>query len=56
MHRAALNLAPLFTQIDSRREEYLARLIDYVRRPSISAYGEGMHEVEIGRASCRERV
>ncbi len=45
MHRAALNLAPLFTQIDSRREEYLARLIDYVRRPSISAYGEGMHEV-----------
>lgn len=41
----APKLASLFAHIDMHREEYLARLIDYVRRPSISAYGEGMTDV-----------
>lgn len=38
------NLAPLFAHVDAHRAEFLARLIDYVRRPSISAYGEGIAE------------
>ena len=42
---SALNLTPVFAYIDQHRQEFLDRLIDYVRRPSISAYGEGIGEV-----------
>lgn len=38
-------LDEVFAYIDARRDEYLARLSDYVRRPSISAHGEGIAEV-----------
>ena len=31
----------IYTYIDMHRQEYLARLLDYVRRPSISAHGIG---------------
>jgi acetylornithine deacetylase/succinyl-diaminopimelate desuccinylase-like protein len=34
-----------FAEVDARRAEHLARLIDYVRRPSISAHGQGIAEV-----------
>lgn len=39
------NLSDVFTYIDQHREDFLARLIDYVRRPSISAHGTGIGEV-----------
>jgi acetylornithine deacetylase/succinyl-diaminopimelate desuccinylase-like protein len=38
------NLNSIFAHIDANQAEFLARLIDYVRRPSISAYGEGIAE------------
>lgn len=38
-------LDDVFAYIDARREEYLDRLSDYLRRPSISAHGEGIAEV-----------
>jgi acetylornithine deacetylase/succinyl-diaminopimelate desuccinylase-like protein len=34
-----------FAEVDARRDEHLARLIEYVRRPSISAHGQGIAEV-----------
>lgn len=40
----APELSDVFQYIDARRDEYLARLIDYVRRPSISAHGLGIAE------------
>lgn len=40
-----INLSDIFAYIDEHREEFLARLIDYVRRPSISAHGIGIGEV-----------
>jgi acetylornithine deacetylase/succinyl-diaminopimelate desuccinylase-like protein len=39
------DLADIYGYIEARREEHLARLADYVRRPSISAHGVGMAEV-----------
>src|SRR5436190_17943758 len=39
------DLADIFAYVDNHRQVFLARLIDYVRRPSISAYGEGIGEV-----------
>ncbi|MBX0331390.1 M20/M25/M40 family metallo-hydrolase, partial [Oscillochloris sp. ZM17-4] len=38
------DLSDIFAHIDRRREEYLSRLIDYVRQPSISAHGTGIAE------------
>ncbi len=38
------DLSDLFAHIEARRAEYLERLIDYVRRPSISAHGLGIAE------------
>src|SRR4051794_34603092 len=38
-------LAPVFAYIDAHQQEFVERLIDYVRRPSISASGVGMGEV-----------
>ena len=40
-----LALSDLFTYVDDHRETFLQRLIEYLRRPSISAYGEGIAEV-----------
>jgi acetylornithine deacetylase/succinyl-diaminopimelate desuccinylase-like protein len=45
MEYATPDLTEVFAYIDARRQEYLERLIDYVRRPSISAHGEGIGEV-----------
>jgi acetylornithine deacetylase/succinyl-diaminopimelate desuccinylase-like protein len=39
------DLHQVFTHVDQQQERFLARLIDYLRRPSISAYGEGIGEV-----------
>ncbi len=38
-------LAAVFDYVEQRRDDYLARLIDYVKRPSISAHGVGIAEV-----------
>ncbi len=38
------DLADIFAYVDTRREEYLARLLSYVSRPSISAHGVGIAE------------
>jgi acetylornithine deacetylase/succinyl-diaminopimelate desuccinylase-like protein len=39
------DLSDVFAHVDARRDEYLARLFDYLRQPSISAHGEGIGEV-----------
>lgn len=39
------NLNDIFAYIDDYSQTFLSRLIDYLRRPSISAYGEGIGEV-----------
>ncbi|HZC05723.1 MAG TPA: M20/M25/M40 family metallo-hydrolase [Ktedonobacterales bacterium] len=38
------DLTDIFAYVDTRREEYLARLLSYVSRPSISAHGVGIAE------------
>ena len=38
-------LSDVFTHIDTQRESFLHRLIDYVRHPSISAHNIGIKEV-----------
>ena len=38
-------LAAVFTHIDTQRDRFVARLIDYVRHPSISAHNVGIREV-----------
>lgn len=39
------SLDPVFAYIDARSDEYVARLMDYVRHPSISAHNIGIAEV-----------
>jgi acetylornithine deacetylase/succinyl-diaminopimelate desuccinylase-like protein len=39
------NLTDVFAYVDRHRQEFIERLIDYLRRPSISAHGIGMDEV-----------
>lgn len=39
------DLHNIFTYIDDHSEIFLSRLLDYLRYPSISAYGEGIGEV-----------
>ncbi len=39
------DLNDIFAYIDAHSESFLARLVDYLRRPSVSAYGEGIGEV-----------
>jgi acetylornithine deacetylase/succinyl-diaminopimelate desuccinylase-like protein len=41
----APDLKDVFVYVDEHSEIFLSRLIDYLRRPSISAYGEGIAEV-----------
>jgi acetylornithine deacetylase/succinyl-diaminopimelate desuccinylase-like protein len=43
--QGSFDLADVFAYVDNHRQEFLDRLIDYVRRPSISAYGQGIGEV-----------
>lgn len=43
-HLDPLGLADVFAYVDDRRQEYLDRLIAYLRRPSVSAYGLGIDE------------
>lgn len=43
--RLTPDLNDIFAYIDEHAETFLQRLIDYLRRPSISAYGEGIGEV-----------
>jgi hypothetical protein len=38
-------LAPVFEHIEARHDDYVERLIDYVRNPSISAHNIGIREV-----------
>ncbi|MAC78697.1 MAG: peptidase M20 [Rhodobacteraceae bacterium] len=38
-------LTPVFDHIDARHDDYVARLIDYVKTPSISAQNIGIREV-----------
>lgn len=38
------NLADIFAHVDAHRQQWIDQLIDYVRRPSISAHGTGMAE------------
>jgi acetylornithine deacetylase/succinyl-diaminopimelate desuccinylase-like protein len=40
-----LDYAALFAHVEGHRDQYIARLIDYVRHPSISAHGDGMDVV-----------
>ena len=42
---STIDLQRVFSYIDDHQQEYLERLIDYLRHPSISAYGEGIGEV-----------
>ncbi|MBO0794225.1 MAG: M20/M25/M40 family metallo-hydrolase [Ktedonobacteraceae bacterium] len=42
---SAPDLNPVFSYIDTHSQQFLARLIEYLRRPSISAYGEGIDAV-----------
>lgn len=39
------NLSDVFSYIDEHSQDFLSRLMEYLRRPSISAYGEGIGEV-----------
>ncbi|HKV83702.1 MAG TPA: M20/M25/M40 family metallo-hydrolase [Ktedonobacterales bacterium] len=41
----APDLSAVFAYINDHRQQFLDRLMDYLRRPSISAYGEGIAEV-----------
>ncbi len=41
---ASLDLSDVFAYVDAHRDAALARLIDYVRRPSVSAEGLGIAE------------
>jgi len=40
-----IDLSDVFAFIKQHEQDFMARLVDYLRRPSISAYGEGIGEV-----------
>jgi acetylornithine deacetylase/succinyl-diaminopimelate desuccinylase-like protein len=42
---AITDLSDVFAYVDQHQQTFLARLIDYLRHPGISAYGEGISEV-----------
>ena len=50
------DLSDVFSYIDDHREEFLARLIDYLRHPSISAHGIGMADVAAYIAAVMRRL
>jgi acetylornithine deacetylase/succinyl-diaminopimelate desuccinylase-like protein len=45
MAEQSMQLDDVFAHIERNRDTFMARLIDYLRRPSISAHGEGIGEV-----------
>src|SRR6266581_2542166 len=51
-----LDLSDVFSYVDSRREEFLGRLVDYLRRPSISAHGLGIADVAEYIAAVMKRM
>src|SRR5438105_2058096 len=50
------DLTDIFAYVDTHRQEFLDRLIDYVRRPSISAHGQGIGEVAAYIADVMQRM
>src|SRR5436305_4437598 len=50
------NLTDIFAYVDAHRQEFLDRLIDYVRHPSISAHGQGIGEVAAYIADVMQRM
>ncbi|HEY3993077.1 MAG TPA: M20/M25/M40 family metallo-hydrolase [Ktedonobacteraceae bacterium] len=52
----SLNLSDIFTYIDQHDQAFLERLVDYLRKPSISAYGEGIGEVAEYIANVMRRM
>ncbi len=49
-------LSTLFEYVENNRQNSIERLVDYLRRPSISAYGEGMDEVAAYLAGWLDRL
>jgi acetylornithine deacetylase/succinyl-diaminopimelate desuccinylase-like protein len=45
MSAAENDLAPIFAHVEENRDAFIARLMDYVRHPSISAHNQGIGEV-----------
>ena len=50
------DLTDVFAYVDTHRQEFLDRLIDYVRRPSISAHGQGIGKVAAYIADVMQRI
>jgi len=50
------DLTDVFAYVDTHRQEFLDRLIDYVRRPSISTHGQGIGEVASYIANVMQRI
>src|SRR5579885_3803302 len=42
---STIDLSDIFAYVDQHEQAFLTRLIDYLRRPCITAYGEGIGEV-----------
>lgn len=49
-------LNDVFAHIDANQQVFIERLMDYVRRPSISAYGEGIADVAEYIAEVMHRI
>ncbi len=47
MSAAENDLAPIFAHVEENRDAFIARLMDYVRHPSISAHNQGIGEVAV---------
>ncbi len=52
----SFNLSTLFTSVDDHRQGFLQRLVDYLRHPSISTYGEGIGEVAAYIAEVMNKI
>ncbi|HET9017058.1 MAG TPA: M20/M25/M40 family metallo-hydrolase [Thermomicrobiaceae bacterium] len=50
------DLGDVFGYVDAHRQEFIDRLVDYVRRPSISAHGQGIAEVADYIAGVMNRI
>lgn len=51
-----IDLADVFAHIDTQRDTFLERLIDYLRKPSISAQGVGIAEVAAYIAEIMQQI
>ncbi len=52
----SFDLPTLFAYVDNHRQDFLQRLIDYLRHPSISTYGEGIGEVATYIAEVMNKI